>query len=67
MKEYQQRVIDEKKDLDIKIERLIDFISGDVFKQLLLPEQRRLKRQKGIMELYSDVLNERITQMKRND
>lgn len=37
MKEYQQRVIDEKKDLDIKIERLIDFISGDVFKQLLLP------------------------------
>jgi len=67
MEEYQQCVIDEKKDLDNKIERLIDFISGNIFKEVSIPEQRRLIRQKGIMELYSDVLNERITQMKRND
>jgi hypothetical protein len=60
MEAYQQRVIDEKFDLDKKIEKLRDFITSEMFGELSFFEQRRLRRQAAIMGLYSDVLDERI-------
>jgi hypothetical protein len=60
MQPYQQRVIDEKAELDDKLIRLTQFIIGDVFKDVAVDEQARLTRQCGIMKEYSDVLGERI-------
>jgi hypothetical protein len=60
MEGYQVRVVEEKKDLDGKIERLRAFMWGPDFLKLPPEEQRRLRRQEMIMELYSDVLDERI-------
>jgi len=60
MKPHQARVVAEKAELDIKIERLREFIAGGIFGGLPEDEQRRLRRQEAIMGLYSDVLDERI-------
>lgn len=60
MKAYQSRVLAEKAELDIKIERLREFITGGTFGELCGDEQRWLRRQEAIMGLYSDVLDERI-------
>ncbi len=61
MRDFQERVIAEKKDVDIKLNSLAKFIGSDMFDAIPSTfEQNRLKRQRSIMELYSDVLNERI-------
>ena len=60
MKPYQQRVVDEKTDLDAKVARLKTFLEGSTFKSLPGEECARLTRQLGIMENYSGVLGERI-------
>lgn len=60
MEDYQQRVVKEKEDLDGKIQRLIEFIGSDNFNNLIPSECKRLRRQEMIMELYSEVLAERI-------
>ena len=60
MKEFQQRVIDEKTELDSKISRLKPFLSRDVFQTLPDAEQARLVRQLSLMAGYSEVLGERI-------
>lgn len=60
MEGYQQRVLDEKAALDEKIERLISFIGSDGFNNLSPVECKLLRRQEMIMELYSEVLAERI-------
>ena len=60
MEKHQVRVVEEKEELDAKIDRLRSFIGGDLFDGLAQTEQRRLRRQVIIMELYSDVLDERI-------
>jgi hypothetical protein len=60
MEAYQERVVEEKKDLDGKIERLDTFIRSDKFGELLIDEQQRMRWQKTLMELYSDVLEARI-------
>ena len=59
MDDYQERVIEEKKQLDDKLNKLRAFnrsrtvdITGD--------ERERLARQEYIMLLYAQVLNERI-------
>lgn len=57
---YKNRVVDEKRDLDGRIERLLKFIGSDLFVSLSEGEQKRLRRQEVIMELYSEVLAERI-------
>jgi hypothetical protein len=57
---FMQRVIDEKRELDGKIERLLAFIGTKIFAKLPAPEQKRLRRQEVLMELYSEVLAERI-------
>jgi hypothetical protein len=67
MKPHQARVVAEKAELDIKIERLREFIVGDTFGELCENEQRRLRRQEAIMGLYSDVLDERINNWSDGD
>lgn len=58
---HQQRVIDEKSELDVKRAALSTFIEGSIrFAELDTTEKDRLRRQRVIMGEYSDVLNERI-------
>ena len=60
MKDYQQRVIEERKALDVNIWKLNLFISGLIFTSLHADEQNRLKLQSEAMQEYSDILGERI-------
>lgn len=60
MKDFQKRVIDEKKDLDGRIEALAGFIGSDSFARLLQTEKYLLRLQLKHMENYSDVLGRRI-------
>ena len=57
---HQQRVVDEKRDLDEKIEKLNAFFRTSTFHGLDGAEQGRLSRQAGIMMQYSSMLAERI-------
>ena len=60
MENYQQRVIDEKKELDGRIYKLSAFIDGDVFNELSAEEQRLLNSQLKVIQEYSMILNDRI-------
>ena len=60
MQDWQQRVVDEKKELDNKIGRLTQFTQTQEFQSLPLPETDRLVRQLNAMEDYSEILGERI-------
>ncbi len=60
MEEYQKRVTEEKKELDQKIERLNLFVNTDHFSALKTLEREQLTRQRVIMELYQEVLWQRI-------
>lgn len=64
VKPFQQRVIDEKNDLDEKITKLDEFIGTDIFYKLFLSEQDRLLEQLALMQSYSEVLGERIAEFK---
>ncbi len=70
MQPHQQRVVDEKIELDAKLKKLRAFIenSGEnpsaIFAGLPTAERSRLARQASIMEEYSDVLRERIVNFK---
>jgi hypothetical protein len=58
---HQQRVVDEKLELDGKIGKLDEFIEhSPVYKRLGGKEQKRLCRQYDVMYEYSDILGERI-------
>ena len=61
MQPHQQRVVDEKTDLDAKRDRLRSFVGGDTYRTLDQAEQSRLNRQLEAMTLYSNILEERIT------
>ncbi len=60
MQPHQQRVIDEKTELDAKLKKLTAFTFTDTFEALPSDERGRLNRQHGIMGQYSDILGERI-------
>lgn len=60
MQEFQKRVVEEKKSLDEKINRLSPFIGGDIYSSLSLDEQQRLDRQLEVMSEYSSILGARI-------
>lgn len=62
MQAHQLRVVEEKKQLDERIEALYDFIVvfQGFFETLDKDEQERLKRQLEIMKQYSEILEERI-------
>jgi hypothetical protein len=60
MQAHQQRVVDEKRELDAKISKLVAFYDTTVYAGLDETERVRLSRQGQIMSEYSDVLGERI-------
>ena len=61
MQPHQQRVVDEKRELDEKRENLGQFKNTDIFASLPWQEQERLNTQAHIMTMYSAVLGERIS------
>jgi len=61
MQPHQQRVVDEKTELDDKREKLGAFIqTNPIFGKLDEAERERLVRQHSCMTEYSDILGERI-------
>lgn len=61
MKPYQIRVVDEKQELDAKIEKLECFVSTQTFLDLSSEERARMMRQYSAMKAYSEILGERIS------
>ena len=57
---HQQRVLDEKRELDERIKKLSGFFSTPTFHDLQGPERSRLSRQRRAMTPYSNILGERI-------
>jgi hypothetical protein len=62
MEAFQQRVVDEKRELDEKIARLEAFRKGDLYKDLPWQDCALLTRQQVYMQDYSNVLGARIAQ-----
>jgi hypothetical protein len=61
MQPHQERVVAEERELDSKIEKLHVFIEDSpTFTGLPKTEQDRLRRQKFAMQIYRDILRERI-------
>lgn len=61
MQPHQQRVVDEKAELDTKAKALSEFISNSpIFETLDSDEQGRMKEQCEIMWQYSEILGQRI-------
>ncbi|MDR3066359.1 MAG: hypothetical protein LBV05_12770 [Comamonas sp.] len=60
--DHQQRVLDEKQELDIRITRLDEFIQRNaLFRELDLEEQARMRRQLDVMREYAVILGEHIS------
>ncbi len=57
---HQQRVVQEKADLDAKIPPLLAFFKTNECYDLPMDERSRLMRQSVLMREYSQVLGERI-------
>lgn len=57
---HQQRVVDEKAELDGRLSKLIQFMGGDIFKGLDAAERNRMTAQAAAMSMYSFALGERI-------
>jgi len=60
MEAYQDRVVEEKKELDDKRIKLTDFMHGDTYAGLPATEQGLLMVQLVAMKNYSNVLDRRI-------
>lgn len=60
MLSYQQRVIDEKAELDERLVKLNKFFATGTFSELSQDEQDRLHRQSKVMKRYSEILGQRI-------
>ncbi len=61
MQAHQQRVVEEKKELDIKGNALSRFINeSPIFQTLDTEEQDRLTAQQDVMWQYSKILGERL-------
>ncbi len=58
--DWQQRVIDERKELDERISKLRAFVMGPDFGKVHVAEQGRLLQQEHIMRSLSAVLEQRI-------
>lgn len=58
---HQQRVVEEKDELDTKLGKLRAFFDTQTFLSLPEDERRRLMRQSVVMTEYSTILGERIT------
>lgn len=59
MKPFQKRVVDEKTELDDRLEKLNAFIAKPKF-EVDADELHRLKNQASVMQTYSRILRQRI-------
>ena len=57
---WQLRVIEEKKELDARLVKLSEFLSGKAFAVMTEEDQELLLSQKNHMNCYSDILGKRI-------
>lgn len=60
MRKYQNRVVEEKEQLDKNLEELVAFINSPEFCSVDPVEQRSLRVQRRLMQQYSDILGKRI-------
>lgn len=65
MQEYQNRVIEERQELDIKIGKLSDFTLSNKWADVLVDEQNRILKQLTAMVKYLHILDERIKAFSR--
>ena len=63
---HQQRVVDEKAELDQKLDALHAFQDGPLFPRLTSAEQARMNLQAHYMARYSEILGERIAAFQRD-
>lgn len=61
MQPHQQRVVDEKRELDDKIQKLTAFFNTEIYRGLRSAEKRLLSNQLMHMNGYSEVLADRIS------
>lgn len=64
MEQYQERVVEEKTELDGKVLKLQEFVSSDRFNLVEVGEANRMRNQLSVMMDYSNILGERITNFK---
>lgn len=64
---HQQRVVDERSELNDKSTKLDEFIQGEFFKTLSPRQQYLLKKQLWLMEEYGKVLDLRIEDFYQNE
>ena len=60
MQPHQQRVVDEKAELDERLAKLVAFTKTPIFEGLDIAERDRLDQQAATMTMYSDILGDRI-------
>lgn len=60
MQEWQKRVVEERKELGAKIDRLREFMCTSTFDQLKEAERERLFSQRSAMVTYHAILERRI-------
>lgn len=62
---HQQRVVDEKTELDLKRQKLEDFLlKSPIYNDLELQDKLLLVEQGRVMMLYSEILDKRIARFK---
>ena len=61
---HEQRVVDEKVDLDARAAKLASFLDGELFAGLPLMDRQLLALQHDAMGAYSYILGERIARFK---
>lgn len=60
MEDFQQRVVEEREELETKMAKLSDFMHGDTYTELSATDQGLLMVQLVAMQNYSDALFRRI-------
>ena len=60
MEPYQQRVVDEKADLDVKLDALTAFLESETRPSIHPKEHERMQAQANAMQEYSAILGRRI-------
>lgn len=60
LKPFQQRVVEEHRELSDRLAKLIVFVDTEVFDSLPGAEKVRLVIQRSIMQAYADLLADRI-------
>jgi hypothetical protein len=66
MKPHEQRVVDERNELKVKLTKLNDFRKTDTYNQLPGMDQALLDDQSAIMGEYIDILDARIARFPKD-